>query len=280
MSRIYHVLEKGLSRKGQKAEKDPFFRIFGEKNLPPAQEPVSKSIEAKIRKVELSAGNGSPMTIPPPDSYVAEEFRKLKTHIRHQSPAPRSILITSAIPGEGKSTVALNLALSFAQETNLRTILVEADLRKASIFPELPSEGLSHYLANQTSWEEVLIHFEAQNLFVIPAGKPSPNAPQLLGTSKMSDLLKNLLQWGRDTYVVIDAPPILVTSEPLILSKWVDAVLLVVMSDVTPRNSVRKAMETIGEEKIIGIIFNQMNLKPSKLYPENYYKYYRENFKM
>jgi Mrp family chromosome partitioning ATPase len=96
----------------------------------------------------------------------------------------------------------------------------------------------------------------------------------------MSDLLKNLLQWGRDTYVLIDAPPILVTSEPLILSKWVDAVLLVVMSDVTPRNSVRKAMETIGEEKIIGIIFNQMNLKPSKLYPENYYKYYRENFKM
>jgi receptor protein-tyrosine kinase/non-specific protein-tyrosine kinase len=279
MSRIYRALEKAESRKGQKAEEDSILQIFGEKNLPPAQEPISKSIEGRIKKVEFPAGNGSPLIIPPPHSYIAEQFRKLKTHILNQSPAPRSILITSAIPGEGKSMVALNLALSFAQETHFRTILVDADLRKPSIFPELSSEGLSDYLAGQTSWEEILIRFEAQNLFVIPAGKPSLKAPELLGSPKMRDLLKTLLQRGEDTFVFIDAPPILVTSEPLIFSNWVDGILLVVMSDLAPRSSVRKALETIGQEKIIGAIFNQINLKPSKHHPENYYRYYRKYFK-
>lgn len=279
MSRIYGVLEKAASRKGQKAEEDSIFRISGEENLPPVQELVSKSIEGRIKKFEFPAGNENPLIILPPHSYIAEQFRKLKTHILHQSPAPRSILITSAVPAEGKSMVAFNLALSFAQETHFRTILVDADLRKPSIFPDLPSEGLSGYLASQTSWEEILIRFEAQNLFVIPAGKPSLKAPELVGSPKMRELLKNLLQWGKDTYVFIDAPPILVTSEPLIFSSLVDGILLVVMSDLAPRSSVRKALDTIGQEKIIGAIFNQINLKPSKHHYENYYRYYRKGLK-
>jgi len=280
MSRVFRVLEKAASRKGQKAAEDPIFRIPGEKNLPPAQGPVSDSLEGRIKKVEFPAGNTSPLIILPPHSYIAEQFRKLKAHILHQSQVPRSILITSAIPGEGKSMVAFNLALSFAQETHFRTILVDADLRKPSIFPELNSEGLSEYLAGQTSWEEVIIRFEAQNLFVIPAGSPSPQAPELLGSPKMRDLLKNLLQRGEDTFVFIDAPPILVTSEPLIFSNWVDGILLVVMSDHAPRSSVRKAMDTISQEKIIGVVFNQINLKPSKHYPENYDRYYRQYIKV
>jgi protein-tyrosine kinase len=150
-------------------------------------------------------------------------------------------------------------------------------LRKPSIYPELPSEGLSGHLAGQTSWENILIRLEAQNLFVIPAGKPSPKAPELLGSPKMKELLKNLQEWGENTYVLIDAPPVLVTSEPLILSNLVDGILLVVMSDRAPRRSVRKAVDTIGQEKIIGVVFNQINLKASKNYSENYYRYYRKS---
>lgn len=280
MSRVFRVLEKAASRKGQKAAEDPIFRIPGEKNLPLAQEPVSMSNEPRIKKVEFSAGNKSPLIIQPPHSYVAEQFRKLKTHILHQSPAPRSVLITSAIPGEGKSMVAFNLALSFAQETHFRAILVDADLRKPSIFPEWDSKGLTDYLANQTSWQDIVVHIEDRNLFAIPAGKPSPKAPELVGSPKMRDLLKSLRQWGDDTYIFIDAPPILVTSEPLIFSNWVEGILLVVMGDLAPRSSVRKAMDTIGQEKIIGVVFNQINLKPSKHYPDNYYSYYQKYFKV
>jgi len=276
MSRVYRALEKAESKKGQKAEEDSIIRIFAEKKLPSVKEPVPGSLEKRIRKVEFPSGDGSPLIIPPRQSYSAEQFRKVKTHILNQSPAPRSILITSTVPAEGKSMVAFNLALSFAQENHIRTVLVDADLRKPSFFPELPSMGLSEYLAGQTSWEDILIHFEAQNLFIIPAGTPSLKAPELIGSPRMKDLLKNLREWGEDTYILIDAPPILVTSEPLIFSKLIDGIILVVMSDRAPKKSVRKAVDSMGREKILGVVFNQISLKPSKQNSEYYYRYYRK----
>jgi capsular exopolysaccharide synthesis family protein len=200
----------------------------------------------------------------------------VKTHILNQSPAPRSILITSTVPAEGKSMVAFNLALSFAQEKHIRTILVDADLRKPSIYPGLASAGLSDYLAGQISWKDIVIRFEAQNLYLVPAGTPSPKAPELLGSPRVKELLQSLREWGEKTYILIDAPPILVTSEPLIFSKLVDGIVLVVMSDRAPKKSVRKAVETIGREKIVGVVFNQINLKPSKNYSEYYYRYYQK----
>jgi protein-tyrosine kinase len=274
MSRVYRALEKAESRKGLKTEEDSIIRIFEEKNLPSVKAPVPESLEERIKKVEFPSGDGSPLIIPPSHSYSAEQFRKVKTHILNQSPAPRSILITSTVPAEGKSMVAFNLALSFAQEKHIRTILVDADLRKPSIYPGLPSAGLSDYLAGQISWEDILIRFEAQNLFLVPAGTPSPKAPELLGSPRVKELLQSLREWGEKTYILIDAPPILVTSEPLIFSKLVDGIVLVVMSDRAPKKLVRKAVETIGREKIVGVVFNQINLKPSKNYSEYYYRYY------
>ena len=276
MSRVYRALEKAESRKGLKTEEDSILRIFGEKKSPSVEEPVPRSFEERIKKVEFPSGDGSPLIIPPSQSYSAEQFRKVKTHILNQSPAPRSILITSTVPAEGKSMVAFNLALSFGQEKHIRTILVDADLRKPSIYPGLPSAGLSDYLAGQISWEDILIRFEAQNLFLVPAGTPSPKAPELLGSPRVKELLQSLREWGEKTYILIDAPPILVTSEPLIFSKLVDGIVLVVMSDRAPKKSVRKAVETIGREKIVGVVFNQINLKPSKNYSEYYYRYYQK----
>jgi len=276
MSRVYRALEKAEIRKGQKPEEDSILHIFGEKKSPSVEEPIPGSFEERIRKVEFPSGDGSPLIIPPPHSYTAEQFRKVKTHILNQSPAPRSILITSTVPAEGKSLVALNLALSFAQEKHIRTILVDADLRKPSIFPELHSAGLSQYLASQTPWKDILIRFEAQNLFVVPAGTPSPKAPDLIGSPRMKDLLKNLREWGEETYILIDAPPILVTSEPIIFSKLVDGIVLIVMSDRASKKSVRKAVDSMGREKIIGVVFNQINLKPSKDDSDYYYRYYRK----
>ena len=275
MSRVYRALEKAESRKGLKTEEDSIIRIFEEKNLPSVKAPVPESLGKRIKKVEFPSGDGSPLIIPPSHSYSAEQFRKVKTHILNQSPAPRSILITSTVPAEGKSMVAFNLALSFGQEKHIRTILVDADLRKPSIYPGLPSAGLSDYLAGQISWEDILIRFEAQNLFLVPAGTPSPKAPELTGSPRMKDLLKNLREWGEETYILIDAPPVLATSEPIIFSKLVDGIILVVMSDRASKKSVHKAVETIGREKIVGVVFNQINLTPPKHYSEYYYRNHR-----
>jgi protein-tyrosine kinase len=281
MSRVYRALEKAEGTQAQKAEESSIIRIFEEKKVPSNAEPASKGLEERIPKIDFSPGDGSPLIIPPLHSYSAEQFRKVKTHILHQSPIPHSILVTSALPKEVKSTVAFNLALAFAQEKNFKTILIDADLRNPSLSPKLSSKGvqagLSDYLNSEKMVEEVLFKFQTPNLKFISAGTPSPKGPELNGSSRMKDLLGELLEkFGKDTYIFMDAPPILVTSEPIIISRMVDGIILVVMSDMAPKKTIRKAIDSIGREKIVGVIFNQINLKPSKQYSQFYGRYFRE----
>jgi capsular exopolysaccharide synthesis family protein len=281
MSRVYRALEKAEGAQAQKAEEGSIIRIFEEKKVPSIAEPASKGLEERIPKIDFPPGDGSPLIIPPLHSYSAEQFRKVKTHILHQSPTPRSILVTSALPKEGKSTVAFNLALAFAQEKNFKTILIDADLRNPSLTPKLTPKGvqagLSDYLTSEKLWEEVLYKFQAPNLKFIPSGTPSPKGPEVNGSSRMKELLGELLEkFGKDTYIFLDAPPILVTSEPVIFSKMVDGIVLVVMSGMAPKKTIRKAIDSIDREKIVGVIFNQIHLKPSKQYSQFYDRYFRE----
>jgi capsular exopolysaccharide synthesis family protein len=281
MSRVYRALEKAQGTQAHKAEESSIIRIFEEKKVPSNAEPALKGLEERIPKIEFPPEEGSPLIIPPLHSFSAEQFRKVKTQILHQSPTPRSLLVTSAVPKEGKSLVVFNLALSFAQERNFKTILIDADMRNPSLSPKLfregGGEGLSNYLAGEKTWEEILFKFQTPNLKFIPAGTPSPKGPELNGSSRMKELLGQILErFGKDTYIFIDAPPILVTSDPIIFSKLVDGIILVVMSDFTPKKSIRKAVDSIDREKIIGVVFNQINLKPSKQYSKLYDRYYRE----
>jgi protein-tyrosine kinase len=281
MSRVYRALEKAEGAQAQKAEESSIIRIFEEKKVPSDAEPTPRGLEERIPKIDFSPGDGSPLIIPPLHSYSAEQFRKVKTHILHQSPTPRSILVTSALPKEGKSTVAFNLALAFAQEKNFKTILIDADLRNPSLSPKLlpkgEQAGLSEYLAGEKLWEEVIFRFQNPNLKFIPAGTPSPKGPELNGSTGMRDLLGELLEkFGKDTFIFMDAPPILVTSDPVIFSKMVDGIILVVMSGRAPKKAIRKAIDSIGREKIVGVVFNQIDLKPSKQYSQFYGRYYRE----
>jgi len=281
MSRVYRALEKAEGRKDPKAEESSIIRIFEEKKEPAPIETALKDLEERIPKIEFPPEDESPLIIPPLHSFSAEQFRKVKTHILHQSPTPHSLLITSSLPKEGKSLFAFNLALSFAQEKNFKTILIDADLRNPSLSPKLSREGtrvgLSDYLAGEKSWEEILFKFQTPNLKFIPAGTPSPKGPELNGSSRMKELLGGMMErFGKDTYIFMDAPPILVTSEPIIFSRLVDGIILVVMSDLAPKKSIRKAVDSIDREKIVGVVFNQINLKPSKQYSQFYDRYYRE----
>ena len=281
MSRVYRALEKAEGTQARKADESSIIRIFEEKRAPSNAEPAPKGLEERIPKIDFPPGDGSLLIIPPLHSYSAEQFRKVKTQVLHHSPTPRSILVTSALPKEGKSTVAFNLALAFAQEKNFKTILIDADLRNPSLSTKLSPKGvnagLSEYLASEKLWEEVIFKFQTPNLKFMPAGTPLPKGPDLNGSSRMRDLLGELLEkFGKDTYIFVDAPPILVTSEPVIFSKMVDGVILVVMSGVAPKKTIRKAIDSIDREKIVGVVFNQIDLKPSKKYSQFYGRYFRE----
>jgi Mrp family chromosome partitioning ATPase len=92
----------------------------------------------------------------------------------------------------------------------------------------------------------------------------------------MGELMKSLKEIGDSTYIIIDSPPVFSTVEPVLLSKMVDGVILVIMAERTPRLAIRKAVNSLDKQKILGVVFNQKDLKPSKYYSEYYYKYYKK----
>jgi protein-tyrosine kinase len=275
MSRIYEALEK--AERDHKAQEGFFPGLLEEDPAAPAAIQVETGHNGNGKYVEEDL----PVTIPPDNSYSAEQFRKLKTHIFRRIPHPRSILITSCAPKEGKTTVSMNLAFSISQEIQKRTILVDADLRKPSIYRERfgGQKGLSDYLSNEIPFSETLKTVDQDNFMTIPGGTPTSKAAELINSNKLKELLKNLHGYGDNTYVIIDSPPVLSTSESLLLSEFVDGVILVIMAGMVSKLDVRKVVKSIGPQKIIGVVFNQKNLKPLKSYSyyESYYGYGKKN---
>ena len=164
--------------------------------------------------------------------------------------------------------VAFNLALAISQEIHKKAILVDADLRNPSLHlgGRPGSRGLSNYLSEQIPLLELMTHFGENNLWIIPAGPVSKKSVELIGTRKMKEFLTSLREFGEETYVIIDSPPVLSASDPVLLSKMADGVVLVVKADQTPRESVRRAIQLVDREKIIGVVMNQIAVKPSKYY--------------
>lgn len=281
MSRIYRALEKAEEEKRQEAKKEPSLRVFEEKSIPKKESPALKFPEEKIEKLGLPSTEEVPVLIVSPNSFGAEEFRKLKTHIFLRSPnPPHSILVTSAAPQEGKTMVAVNLSRAISQEIHGKAILIDGDLRKPSIHLEKSqnAKGLSNYLSDGTPLSEILVNSEIENLQIITAGASTRKSSELIGSKRMTELLKSLREFNDSTYIVIDSPPIMAASETTLLSKMVDGIILVVRAGHTSRESVQRAIKSIDHQKIIGVVFNRVDIKPSAYYSEyyRYYNYYRK----
>jgi len=282
MSRVFRALEKAEEEKKQKRKEDPSLKSFERKAVLKKEVPTLKFPEEKIEKLEelgLPPREETPVLVVPPHSFAGEEFRKLKAQIFQRLPnPPHSILITSATPGEGKTTVAINLAMAISREIHRKAILIDGDLRKPSIHLEKSqnSKGLSNFLSDGTPLSEILINSEMENLQIITAGASTKKSSELIGSKRMGELMKSLNQAGENTYVIIDSPPLISTTEPVLLSRMVDGIILVVMADRTPKGTVQRALKSIDHQKIIGIVFNQIDMKPSSYYSKYYYRYYRK----
>ena len=277
MSRIYRALEKAEEEKRQVVKEEPSLKVFEEKSLLEKEVPLLKFPEEKGEKWELPQKEEGSILVVPTNSIGEEEFRKLKTQIFLRSPnPPHSILITSAAPEEGKTMVAVNLSRAISREINKDVILIDGDLRKPSIHLENSkgAKGLSNYLSDGTPLSEILINSEIENLRVIMAGPLTHRSSELIGSKRMADLLKSLREFGDNTYIIIDSPPIISSSEPSLLSKMADGIILVIRSGHTSRESVQRAIKYIDQQKIIGIVFNRVDIKPTGYYSE-YYRYYQ-----
>jgi protein-tyrosine kinase len=279
MSQVYRALEKAENEKRGKLPEDPFSRIFEEDPNGVQEVKPPRSLNPVAEAVEVPLTEEGEILVAPQHSFAEEQFRKLKTQIFRRSPRPpRCLLITSSCAQEGKSTIAMNLAMSISQEIHKKVILIDADLRRPGVYIEKysNSKGLSDYLSGQRAISEILANFESENFVTIPAGTPPQNPAELIGSRKMKDLISNLRELGEDTFILIDSPPVLTTSEPLLLSEWVDGVILVVLGGRIPKSDVRRVVDSIGREKIIGVVFNRKDLKPMKHNYDYYYRYHRK----
>jgi exopolysaccharide/PEP-CTERM locus tyrosine autokinase len=205
-----------------------------------------------------------------PDSVASEQFRKLRTQLlRLRLPQPpRTILVTSARAGEGKTLVSANLAAGIAHDFNAYALLVDSDLRNPSLgnwFGISNGYGLSDYLVGKKEISELLFKTEIERLRILLGGTLQDNPTELVGSARMEALIKELKSRYNDRYIIFDSTPLLATSEPEILSKLVDGILIVVRAGETPRETVKQAIASLEKEKILGVVLNDLQFRSSGL---------------
>lgn len=199
--------------------------------------------------------------------HTAEAFRMLRSRILHPDEDGRitkTIMVTSSAPCEGKSFVSCNLGVSIAQGLDQHALIVDCDLRRPTVaklfgLPTSGQKGLADYLKD-TACElpELLQRTSIQKLSILPSGKPPENPAELLASSRMMKLVQELSGRYSDRFIIFDSPPFQVASESIVLSREVDGVVLVVGYGKSDRTLVKKMVEIIGREKIIGVVFNGM----------------------
>ena len=216
-----------------------------------------------------------------PKSQMAEAFRALRTALLLSQPEhpPQVILVTSALPREGKTTAAANLAVTLAQLGD-KTVLIDADLRKPGVGRLLnlgsgKYAGLSSYLAGASTLDQVTIpHPSIPNLAAIPTGPLPPNPADLLSSHKLAEAIAELRT--KFKFVVIDSPPIMAATDAVILSVQTDGVLLVVRSGETPKEAFTRTRDLLVSVKsrLLGVVLNAVDANaPDYYYSYRYYPY-------
>ena len=214
-----------------------------------------------------------------PKSPVSEAFRAMRTSLllSQADHPPQVILVTSALPREGKTTAAVNLAVTLAQLGD-RTLLVDADLRKPGVrralgLPPGSEMGLSSYLAGVASLNDAsLTHPVIDNLMAMPTGPVPPNPADLLSSHRMHDAILQLRE--RYKFIVIDSPPIMAATDAVILSALTDGVILVVRSGETPKEAFTRCRDLLAavNSRILGVVLNAVDTSNSNYYYS--YRYY------
>jgi polysaccharide biosynthesis transport protein len=216
-----------------------------------------------------------------PKSQMSEAFRALRTSIllSQADHPPQVILVTSALPREGKTTAAANLAVTLAQLGD-STVLVDADLRKPGVGRLLNMTGgkyagLSSFLAGVSTLDLVIVpHPSIPNLAAIPTGPLPPNPADLLSSHKLAEAISELRK--KFKFIVIDSPPVMAATDAVILSVQTDGVLLVVRSGETPKEAFTRTRDLLNSVKcnLLGVVLNAVDSSaPDYYYSYRYYPY-------
>lgn len=260
MSRIERAIEKAT--KMQAAQRGP---------LTPDPAP-RKAKDAK------AVGEVAPhlVTLLEPESPVSEEYRKLRSmvvRLTKQGGFKNTLMVTSALGGEGKSITALNLAVALSQEMDHTVLLIDADLRNPSLhrYLDVPSEtGLADCLMDGLHVGATMMGIDGGHLSLLPAGKSVKNPTEILASHRMRELMEEVKHRYVDRYVILDTPPVLPFAETHSMSSMADAVLFVAREGVSSVENIRDSLDVLKDSTVLGIVYNDARVDRSF---GNYYRY-------
>lgn len=213
-------------------------------------------------------------------SSGAEKFRRLKTMLTGAGRELNVIVITSPAPGDGKSFVAVNLALAFAAEQRGRVLLLDADLRRPTIDGWLtppPKLGLSELLRAETELDHVVLNLDNSPLRVLPAGSRTTDSGELLSSRRATDLMSELRQ--QYDRIIVDTPPIVPFTDADAVGALSDGILMVARSGQTRSASYQQALRLVSSTKVIGTILNDHFARTGAEDERQYNEYYRRERK-
>jgi Mrp family chromosome partitioning ATPase len=196
---------------------------------------------------------------------VAEAFKRIRTQVvqRMRETGANTLGIASPRSGEGKTTVALNLAVHAAMEPDWTVLVVEADVRHPGLSKALGlgiQPGLSDYLLNETPLEELLVDPGLGRCILLPAGKSVPGSSEAIGSSRMRDLVQELKVRYPDRIVIFDLPPLLDSADGIAVLPWVESLLLVVEEGRTATEDVLRSAQLVGNDRLIGTVLNKSSV--------------------
>jgi len=296
VGKIFQALEK--SKQGREPVKnveipeapyEPRYPVFNEKYQDADQflDFVQRSPSMEEPFVHREAYDEIPEEIHPsivsalkPHSIESEQFRLLKNNILfpEKGTPPRSIMITSPSPDEGKSFVSANLAVSIAQSIDEYVLLMDCDLRKPSIhtlFGLKEAKGLSDHLSSGIPLFSLLKKTFIDKLTILPGGTIPENPSELLSSEQMRHLLSEVKSRYSDRYVIVDTPPPYITSETNAIARVVDGIIIVIRHGKTKKKEVQDIIDIYGRDKILGVIKNFATKTPGSSYRYKKYGYGR-----
>jgi len=280
MSKLKKALEKAKETREQEgqANTNKDTRKYHKKNLKTSDsfdecrsELNINYSKTKIKKIEDHVLKKGKVISLFHDLEKIDQIKTLRTQVlsKLKEIGGNCLLVTSANPYEGKTFTTINLGVSIAQELDRTVLIVDADLKNHSNFNHHKSfgkdffgihldEGLSNYLLGQAELKDLLINPGIERLVLLPAGRPLPNSSEMLGSPKMEKLINDIkYRYPSDRIIIFDSSSLLKSADPLVLTHYVDGILLVVEEEKTTIEDLEKVNELLKDKPVIGTVINK-----------------------
>lgn len=210
-----------------------------------------------------------------PDSPEGDLYKTIRIQImqKMQEDGWKTLLISSALPGEGKTMTTLNLAVAFAKELHQTVLLVDADLRRQNVHKYLGYEsktGLADYLAHDVPLSDLIVWPGIAKLSIISGGDAIKDSTEIVSSQKMRSMIVEMKNRYKNRYILFDSPPVLTCPDAIAFAPFIDAIVMVVEADKTTAEEVKKAQKLLPKEKFLGFILNKKKGGGAKRYAAYY----------